>query len=594
MQRSSGSAHVARVKKAHVDKQGRRHVYESVYLRRTFRDGGKVRHETLANLSVLPEAAIGAIEATLKGQAVVVAGSEFTTARSLRHGDAAAVATMARKLGLPALLGPACRSRDLVLALIISRVIDPGSKLATLAAWPDTTLGVDLGVADASTDETYAAMDWLVDRQDKIEKKLAAKHLSQTANPGRMALFDLTSSWVTGRCCPLAERGYSRDGKKGLPQINYGVLTDPQGRPVAARVFAGDTADPNAFTEIVTVVKDKFGIDKLVLVGDRGMITGTRIDALRKLNDDPDTVVDYGWISALRAPQIAKLAADDGPLQMTLFDTQDLAEITHPDYPGERLIACRNPTLAAERTRKRNDLLAATDKLLAPIAHRVQAGRLAGAGEIGKAVGKALAKYKVGKHFHTMITDTSFTYHRDQAKIDAEAALDGIYVLRTSVDAATLDPTTVVDSYKNLANIERDFRIIKTDDLDLRPIHHRLEDRVRAHVFICMLACYLTWHLRKTWAPMTFTDEHPPIRDNPVAPAHRSTHADAKAATKHDPDGNPLRSFRGLLKHLATLTRNRIRYHDTDIEIDKLTEATPQQRRAFDLLNSPIPLTIAA
>jgi Transposase DDE domain len=594
MRRTTGSAHVARVKKTHVDSQGRSRVYESVYLRRTFRDGGKVRHETLANLSVLPEAAIAAIEATLKGQTLVAAGSEFTTARSMRHGDAAAVAVMAHQLGLAALLGPACRSRDLVLALIISRVVEPASKLATLAAWPDTTLGVDLGVADASTDEIYAAMDWLLERQDTIEKKLAAKHLSETADPGRMALFDLTSSWVTGRCCELAARGYSRDGKKGLPQINYGVLTDPQGRPVAARVFSGNTADPSAFTEIVTVVKDNFGIDKLVLVGDRGMITSARIDALRQLNDHPDTTTDYGWISALRAPQIAQLAADDGPLQMTLFDIQDLAEITHPDYPGERLIACRNPALAAERARKRNDLLAATDKLLAPIAHRVQAGRLGGAGEIGKAVGNALAKYKVGKHFHTAITDTSFSYHRDQAKIDTEAALDGIYVLRTSVAAATLDPAAVVQSYKNLANIERDFRIIKTDDLDLRPIHHRLEDRVRAHVFICMLACYLTWHLRKAWAPMTFTDEHPPVRDNPVAPARRSAAANAKAATKHDPHGNPLRSFRGLLKHLATLTRNRIRYHDTDIEIDKLTEATPQQRRAFDLLNSPIPLTIAA
>jgi hypothetical protein len=396
-----------------------------------------------------------------------------------------------------------------------------------------------------------------------------------------------------GRCCELAERGYSRDGKKGLPQINYGVLTDPQGRPVATRVFPGDTADPVAFTEIVTVVRTTFGIDKLVLVGDRGMITSARIDALRELNDDPDTAIDYGWISALRAPQIARLAADDGPLQMSLFDAQDLAEIIHPDYPGERLIACRNPALATERARKRNDLLAATDKLLAPIARRVEAGRLSGAGEIGKAVGKALAKYRVGKHFHTTITDTSFTYHRDQAAIDAETALDGIYVLRTSVDVATLDPAAVVQSYKNLANIERDFRIIKTDDLDLRPIHHRLEDRVRAHVFICMLACYLTWHLRKTWAPMTFTDEDPPARDNPVAPARRSAHADAKAAAKHDSEGNPVRSFRGLLKHLATLTRDRIRYHDTAIEIDKLTEATPEQRRAFDLLDGPIPLTIA-
>ena len=594
MTRTSGSAHVARVKQTHVDKQGRRRIYESVYLRRTFRQGGKVRHQTLANLSVLPEAAITAIEATLKGQTLVRAGSEFTLARSLPHGAAAAVAVMARKLGLAALLGPACRSRDLVVALIISRVIDPASKLATLAAWPDTTMGVDLGVADASTDEIYAAMDWLVNRQEAIETKLAAKHLSETVNPCRMALFDLSSSWVTGRCCELAARGYSRDGKKGCEQIEYGVLTDPEGRPVAVRVFAGDTADPAAFTDIVTVVKDTFGIEQLVLVGDRGMITSARIDALRKLNDDPDTAIDYRWITALRAPAIAKLAAEDGPLQMSLSDTHDLAEITHPDYPGERLVACRNPALADQRARKRNDLLAATDKLLTPIAHRVAAGRLSGAGEIGKKVGKVIDKYKMGKHFHTTITDTAFTYHRDQANIDAEAALDGIYVLRTSVEAATLDPAAVVTRYKNLANVERDFRIIKTDDLDLRPIHHRLDDRVRAHVFICMLACYLTWHLRKAWAPMTFTDQHPPARDNPVAPARRSTDADAKAATKHDPDGNPLRSFRGLLKHMGTLTRNRIRYHDTDIEIDKLTEATPEQRRAFDLLDSPIPLTIAA
>ena len=588
------SAHVARVKKAHVDRQGCRRDYESVYLRRTYRDGGKVCHQTLANLSVLPHTAITALEAALRGQTLVAAGSEFTAARSLPHGHVAAVAAMARTLGLARLLGPACRFRDLVFALIVSRVIRPAPKLSTLAWWPDTTLGVDLGVAEVSTDEIYAAMDWLADRQKAIEKKLAAKHLSETANPGRMALFDLSSSWVTGRCCELAARGYSRDGKKGCEQIEYGVLTDPAGRPIAVRVFAGNTADPDAFTEIVTVIKDTFGINKLVLVGDRGMITAARIDALRKLNDDPDTPINYGWITALRAPAIAKLARDDGPLQMSLFDNQDLAEITHPDYPGERLIACRNPALAAQRARKRADLLAATDKLLAPIAARVAAGRLSGAGEIGKAVGTALAKYKMGKHFHTTITDTAFTYHRDQAGIDAEAALDGIYVLRTSVAATTLDPAAVVESYKNLANVERDFRIIKTDDLDLRPIHHRLNDRVRAHVFICLLACYLAWHLRKAWAPMTFTDEHPPARNNPVAPAHRSADADTKAATKHDPAGNPLRSFRGLLDHLGTLTRNQIRYHDTDIEIDKLTEPTPEQRRAFALLNSPIPLTITA
>jgi hypothetical protein len=576
-----------------VDKQGRRREYVSVYLRRTYRDGPAVRNETVANLSMLPPKAVDAIEATLKGQTLVPAGSEFTIVRSLPHGHVAAVAAMARQLGLPALLGPAGRRRDIALALVISRVIRPGSKLSTLAWWSDTTLGVDLGVADASTDEIYAAMDWLAGRQDAIERKLAAKHLAPEVNPARMALFDLTSAWVTGRCCALAARGYSRDGKKGCEQIEYGVLTDPAGRPVAVRVFPGNTADPDAFTEIVTVIRDPLGIARLVLVGDRGMITSARIDALRKLNDHPDSATDFGWITALRAPAIATLAADDGPLQMSLFDTQDLAEISHPDYPGERLIACRNPALAAERARKRSELLAATDKLLAGVADRVTRGTLAGAGKIGIAVGKAIGKYKMGKHFHITITDTAFTYHRDTAGIDAEAALDGIYVLRTSVDADTLDPAAVVQSYKNLANIERDFRIIKTDDLDLRPIHHRLDDRVKAHVLICLLACYLVWHLRKAWAPMTYTDEHPPQRDNPVAAAQRSPQADAKASRKHDADGNPLRSFRGLLDHLATLTRNQIRYHGASTDVPVLADPTPDQRRAFDLLNTPIPLTTA-
>jgi hypothetical protein len=594
MRQKIGPVHVARVKSSHVDKRGGRREYESAYLRRTFREGGKVRNETVANLSMLPPEAVDAIEATLKGQTLVPAGSEFTIVRSLPHGHVAAVAAMARTLGLPTLLGPACRARDIVLALVMSRVIRPRSKLSTLAWWSDTTLGDDLSVADASTDEIYAAMDWLVGQQEAIERKLAAKHLAPQVNPHRMALFDLTSAWVTGRCCGLAARGYSRDGKKGCEQIEYGVLTDPAGRPVAVRVFEGSTADPVAFTEIVTVVKDKLGVTKLVLVGDRGMITTARIDALRKLNNNRKAPTDFDWITALRAPAIAALAADDGPLQMSLFDTQDLAEITHPDYPGERLIACRNPALADQRARKRSDLLAATEKLLAAIAERVSAGRLRGAGKIGEAVGAAIGKYKMGKHFHRDVTDTTFTYRRDQARIDAEAALDGIYVLRTSVPAEGLDPAAVVHSYKNLANVERDFRIIKSDDLDLRPIHHRLDDRVKAHVLICLLACYLIWHLRKTWAPLTFTDEQPPHRDNPVAPAQRSPEADAKASTKHDANGNQLRSFRDLLDHLATLTRDRIRYHDTNIEIDKLTDPTPEQRRAFDLLNTPIPLTIAA
>ena len=576
-----------------MDKAGNEHRYESVLVRRTYRDGKKVRHETLANLSKLPAEVIAAIEATLKGQALVPAEAACTITRSLPHGHVAAVAAMARRLGFPGLLGPACRSRDLVLGLIISRVIRPASKLSTLSRWADCTLGPDLDVAGASTDEVYAAMDWLADRQDAIEKKLAAKHLGPAANPSRIALFDLTSSWVTGRCCELAAYGYSRDGKKGLPQIEYGVLTDPAGRPVAVRVVPGDTADPVAFSDIVEVIRDRFGLTRLVLVGDRGMITSARIDALRKLNDNPDTATAFGWITALRAPDIATLAAEEGPLQMSLFDTQDLAEISHPDYPGERLIACRNPALAAERARKRNELLAATDADLAAIAARVAAGRLRGAGKIGEAIGRIIAKRKVGKHFRRKITDTTFTYHRDQAGIDAEAALDGIYVLRTSVPATDLDPAAVVESYKNLAHVERDFRSIKTDDLDLRPIHHRLDERVRAHVLICLLACYLVWHLRKAWAPLTFTDEHPPARDNPIAPAQRSPQAQAKASTQHDASGNPLRSFRGLLDHLATLTRNDIHYHGTNTTVPTLAEPTPDQRHAFDLIGTPIPLTAA-
>jgi len=594
MSRKQGRVHVVRVRKTHVDTQGGRREYVSVYLRRTYRDGTAVRNETVANLSMLPTEAVDAIEATLKGKRLIPAEEAFAITRSLPHGHVAAVAAMARKLGLPALLGPAGRKRDIALALIVSRVLRPGSKLSTLAWWPDTTLGVDLGVAGACTDEVYAAMDWLADRQEAIERKLAAKHLAPDVNPARMALFDLTSAWVTGRCCELAARGYSRDGKKGCEQIEYGVLTDPAGRPVAVRVFPGNTADPDAFTEIVTAIRDTLGIARLVLVGDRGMITSARIEALRKLNDNPDTATDFGWITALRAPAIAKLAADDGPLQMSLFDTQDLAEISHPDYPGERLIACRNPALAAERARKRSELLAATDKLLAGVADRVTRRTLAGAHKIGIAVGKAIGKYKMGKHFHITITDTAITYHRNTAGIDAEAALDGIYVLRTSVHTDTLDPAAVVESYKNLANVERDFRIIKTDDLDLRPIHHRLDDRVKAHVLICLLACYLIWHLRKAWAPMTFTDEHPPQRDNPVAAAQRSPEADAKASRKHDADGKPLRSFRGLLDHLATLTRNQVRYPGASTDVPVLADPTTDQRRAFDLLDTPIPLTTAA
>jgi hypothetical protein len=593
MTRNGGKVHVVRVKKTgYVDKQGRARDYSSAYLRRTYRDGGKVKNETVANISALPGHVIDLIEAGLKGQQLVPAEQAVTIAGSLPHGHVAAVHAMAKRLGLPALLGPPGRHRDLVLALIISRVVKPASKLATLTWWADTTLGADLGVTEAGTDDIYAAMDWLEGRQDAIEAELARRHLAPEPNPARMALFDLSSSWLEGTRCLLAARGYSRDGKKGRLQIEYGLLTDPAGRPVAVRVFPGSTGDPVAFTQIVTVLREKFGLAKMVMVGDRGMITSARIAALNQQEDGTARPDPYGWITALRAPAVKKLMADNGPLQLSLFDQQDLAEITSDDYPGERLVACRNPVLATERARKREDLLAATEKLLAPLIARVQAGRLTGAAEIGVEVGKVISKYKTGKHFTVTITDDSLTVTRKQDQIDTEAALDGFYVLRTPVPAAELDAPAVVAAYKNLKYVERDFRHIKSDDLDLRPIWHRLEERVKAHVLICMLACYLTWHLRRAWAPLTFTDEHPPTAGNPVAPARRSPAAQAKASSQHDAAGRPYRSFRALLDHLATLARNQVRFTGTQVTVPMLTEPTSAQREAFTLIGAPVPLTL--
>jgi hypothetical protein len=594
MAAQAAAMHVARIRSGYTDKEGQRREYESRYLRRTYRDGGKVRHETLANLSGLPEQTVDSIEAALKGTALVPAARAVTILRSLPHGHVAAVHAMAVKLGLPALLGPACGERDLALALIISRVVAPASKLSTLTWWADTTLGDGLGAAAVTAGRIYAAMDWLEHRQDAIEEQLARRHLAPAANPSRMALFDLSSSWLEGRCCPLAARGYSRDGKKGKLQIEYGLLTDPSGRPVAVRVFPGNTGDPGAFTAIVTVVRDKFGLAQMVMVGDRGMITSARIGAMNQRDDgtqrpDGDT---YEWITALRAPAIRKLMADDGPLQLSLFDQQDLAEITSDDFPGERLIACRNPVLAADRARTREELLAATEKLLAPLIARVRAGRLHGAGQIGVEVGKVITRYKTGKHFTVTITDHSLAVTRKQDQIDAEAMLDGFYVLRTPVPAGQLDAAAVVTAYKNLKYAERDFRHIKSDDLDLRPVFHRLEERVRAHVLICMLACYLTWHLRRAWAPLTYTDQDPPAQDNPVTPARRSAAAQAKASGQHDAAGRPYRSFRGLLDHLATLTRNQVRFAGTRATVPVLAEPTSAQREAFELIGAPIPLTL--
>jgi hypothetical protein len=551
-------------------------TYERHLLRRSYRDGGKVRKETLANLSHLPPEAIAAVRAVLAGKTLVDADGAVEVERSLPHGHAAAVHQMAGQLGLPGLLGPPGPERDLAYALIISRVLRPASKLSTISWWDDVTLGADLGVAGASTDDAYAAMDWLAARQDRIEKQLAARHLRE----GGIAMFDLSSSWVEGSRCELAAYGYSRDGKRGKAQIEYGLLTDPGGRPVAVRVFAGNTGDPKTFPGAVDAIRGTFGLRQMIMVGDRGMITSARIRDLK-------TMKGMAWLTCLRGPAIKKLMAGDGPLQLSLFDEQDLAEISSPAYPGERLIACRNPFLAAERARKREDLLQATEDDLAKIAAQVRAGRLKDPAAIGLRAGKVLNKRKMAKHITLDIGEQQITWRRDQASIDAEAATDGIYVIRTPVPAETLDAPGAVAAYKGLSALERDFRSIKADDLDLRPIWHRLEDRVKAHVLICMLACYLTWHLRRAWAPLTYADEHPPDRDNPVAPARRSRSADAKAARKTGPGNQPIRGFRGLLDHLATLTRDTIRIAGQPV--DKLSAATPDQRRAFDLIGAPIP-----
>jgi hypothetical protein len=587
MSSRAGAVHVVRVQRTHRLTDGTERTYASTYLRRAWRDGGKVKNETVANLSALPDATIEAIRASLAGEHLVPAASVATVTRSHPHGHVAAVCAMAKTLGLPSLLGPAGRWRDIAMALIVSRIVHPASKLATLAWWADVTLGADLGVADASTDETYAAMDDLLARQDDIQKALARKHLAPKANPSGMALYDLSSSWMEGTCCPLAARGYSRDGKKGKPQIEYGLLTDPEGRPVAINVLAGNTGDPTAFIGAVETVRDAFGLKNLVMVGDRGMITSARIDAIRETADNR-----LSWITALRAPAIRKLAADNGPLQMSLFDEQNFAEITSDEFPGERLIACRNPALAEMRDHKRQILLQATEKALETTVTAVQAGRLAGADAIGLKVGKLIGKYKMAKHFHVTITDHTLAIARDQVSIAAEAALDGIYVIRTPLPAERLDTAGAIAAYKNLAHVERAFRHIKIDDLDLRPIRHRLAARVRAHVFIAMLAEYVNWHLRKAWAPLTYNDQTPPLRTDPVAPATRSAAANKKASTHTTDTGERAHSYQGLLAHLATLTRNDIRYGETGPVIPTLTEPTDTQRRAFELIGHPIPLTL--
>ena len=567
----------------HVATTTRRHgsrVYTTTLLRQSYREDGKVRHRTLANLSHLPEETIELIRGSLAGTAFVPAGRAFSTLRSLRHGDAAAVLGLARRLGLPELLGPPSPVRDVALGLVCAQVLEPASKAAYTSWFSDTTLGADLGLVDLHTDALYEAMDYLLAGKERIEAALVSRHLKE----GSFVCYDLSSSFVEGAHNELAAFGHSRDGKRGKRQIEYGVIATTEGLPVAIEVFPGNTADPTSFVEIVEATKERFGLSHVVFVGDRGMITSARIAALKAAGG-------YGWVTALRAPDI-KALVKDGAIQPSLFDEVNLCEIAHPDFAGERLVACKNPFLAAERTRKREALLAATEADLAKVAVAVSAGRLTDPGKIGLRAGRVLNRHKMAKHFDLEIGEGTFSYSRRTEAIAAEASLDGIYVIRTSEGAEVLPADAVVATYKSLAHIERDFRTMKSVDLHIRPIRHRLADRVRAHAFLCLLAAHLVWHLRKAWAPLTFRDEAPPGRTDPVLPAMRSASAATKASTRRRADGQELRPFQGLLDHLATLTRNTHRIAGSEVAFDQLSEPTPTQQKAFELLELPIPLRL--
>ena len=549
-------------------------TYETHLLRRSYREGGKVRTETLGNISHLPPELIELVRRGLRGEHFVPAADALEITRSLPHGHVAAVLGTLRTLGLEVLLDRRpSRERDLVTAMIVARLLTPGSKLATTRRWTQSTLADTVGVADADEDELYGAMDWLLERGDRIEAGLAKRHLA----PGGLVLYDLTSTVVTGRHCPLAKRGYSRDGRAGSRQVEFGLVTDVEGRPVAVEVVPGDTADPATVPAVVERLRDRFELADVVLVGDRGMLTSARIEGLR--------AEGLGWISSLRAPAIRALA-QGGTLQLGLFDERGLAEITSDEYPGERLVVCRNPLLADERARKRDELLDATEAKLAPIVARVAAGRLSGADRIGLAVGKVIDRFKVAKHFALDIADDRLVVTRKADAIAAEAALDGIYVLRTSVPPERLDSVEVVRAYKRLSGVERAFRGLKAADLAVRPIHHHTEPRVRAHILLCMLAYYVRWHLERAWAPLLFRDEDRPELDDPVAPAERSAGALAKAHTQRLPDGSPVHSFGTLLGELATLTRNRVRPVGAPDEaaFELVAIPTPLQARALSLL----------
>ena len=568
----------------YVERVPNRSSPPAVLLRESYREGGRIKKRTLANLSKLPYEAVEAVRRVLRGEPLVNPQEAFTCVRSLPHGHVAAVLSTLKQLGLHTLLArQPSRCRDLAVALIAARVIDPQSKLATARALaPESavsTLGEMLGLGAVDQHELYAAMDWLVERQATIEQRLAKRHLEEHT----LVLYDLTSSYLEGTHCPLARRGHSRDGKKGTLQIVFGLLCASAGCPVAVEVFEGSTADPNTVASQVAKLRQRFGLERVVLVGDRGMLTAARI------REDLAGVDGLRWITTLRAPTIRKLVAA-GKVTPSLFDQRDLAEITSDEFPGERLVVCRNPLLAAERGRKRQALLSATEAALEPIAAatRRKTNPLRSAAAIGVRVGKVIDRYKVAKHFITTITDTTFTFRRDEDKVATEAALDGLYIVRSNVEPQQMDATQTVRAYKNLSKVERAFRSLKSVDLKVRPLHHRRADRVRAHVLLCMLAYYVEWHMRQKLAPLLFDDHDPQAgeqrRRSVVAPAKRSPAALAKAARKRTADDLPVHSFRTLLTDLGTLTVNTLRVADTGASFPLQTRPTPVQQRCFELL----------
>ncbi len=562
----------------HVDVVPNREARPTYLLRESFRDGKRVRKRTLANLSALSDAQIAALRSVLRGEPLCAPSSLFEVLASRPHGHVQAVAAAMRVLGIERLLAarPA-PERDVVCALIAARIVAPHTKLATTRWWHTTTLAQDFGVAACDENDVYAAMDWLLAHQGTIQKKLAARHLQA----GGLVLYDLSSSYFEGTSCPLAKLGHDRDGKRGLLQVNWGLVTDARGCPVAVSVHAGNTSDSTTLLPEVRRVQKDFGIEQLVMVGDRGMISQKSIDEMRETDG-------IGWITALKSASIRALV-EQGQLQLGLFDERNLVELESPAYPGERLVACRNPELAKLRTHKREELLAATEKNLEKIQARVEAGRLTGADAIGLAVGKVVNQYKVAKHFELVIDETTFTFARKREAIAAEAALDGIYIIRTSVAAAQMDAADCVRHYKALAHVERAFRSLKTIDLKVRPIHHRLANRVRAHIFLCLLAYYVEWHLREAWRELMFadTDQAAKAVRDPVAPAKRSKAAQAKVARHTLEDGTPAHSFSTLMAELATIVRNTCRTPDAAPEaptFDIVTTPSAKQRRALELI----------